>query len=1304
MALSKETFDNNELMELIIMPISKRALFSKILTEDFLAELNFMAGVPHARHPDRLRFMGDAMASLHAAIARPDIITPVEIYDGNIQRKRIAKAARMASALYGQQLDQLTEEQVKSYAISGVDRLFAYLTVPNTHGKWTTPWDSLSYLKGLTSGDARRWMTAVPEQILNNTSVELRPITTDAFYKLASITQQCLFAEIVASHVTPPTVHDNYLTALELDSKTTLERREMDHHLRKMVSAFIKASQQHFAVPKPLPRGMFSSQTTSSTTPPALVNRLKAVFSISDRASIDEGPVTFENTTTEPAQDCLLLAKALWKALYSRETTPRNHLWNSQDWQKSYPGVFPFLSDFLTTSPSRAVDIAYLQKKWLANGALTGWQNAFNNASALVARVNQTTDIQHELALSYAQPITSNSNTTTDMTLKITAVDHFMCIRPHWEMRLLERLKLSQPEIKLAAFGNLGHGAGISPALPHYDKLMTPGIRDDRRYSPMNDIDQRIATGLLTKAHEAISTGDIDTIRYLIPDSWGFYKQDTLLEASRHMDEIDVTRAERQYAERLKTIILAPLNGQPITSQAALARMQNFYIHERELLAQQQRDYLQKCSIDQSWYNQTGIRVTVSDRAVAERLAHYQRTVRARTKILSQWLVTALNQQPIGDLLSQCEAKITAFNQNESSHQEDIITLIQRGAALLENTAQRFAILMNSCASTQAIYQAYTVEQQLTLKQEIDAGDLDAVLKRFNRCFLTETTTALARELNEQIALSTKALFLAWIGGLAPSPILLEVHWRNLKKTWRGDNPECHDARQQQRVLSLPLTKTDKRKAQQQQLLLTLRRAYVNNVALSKNKKKTWREANAESHEAWQQQVLLALSHGDVRKAARLFVLSEGATVYLVPELEKIITQGRTDAIDHCLKQLPSWNTITNENQIAVHQRLQQGAITPVTLSTLLTDYPQALSQPTDDYLKRYLRFGLAVDACDTEQHTTLLFQAIKMLAASENQPRESSENVYRIIQYLINAGATIRISNTEVQLNTPLAYVQAHHELHPENKRWQAIQQALETIVNWLELQEGEDIIFDMINRIYEEVDHYKVMFYASSFNPLRNLISQFNWLLRPREIQIAREKGIRDYPREFEALLMDRFHLKDNLKKLKDQAQASPTRLKMGQLDTGIFKSIETCERQLNAGIPQENSTLTMAPEAKQRRVQNKSSWSETFFGNNNPPFVNPKEAAKKLQVEAITTKGELLTIQKRLARANGLVEQCSEQNNNSIGKSQATAPPAVMTTVSTMHQAHRIPRIPLSQFMPEALAKQAKNSYNVGRKDSK
>lgn len=926
---------------------------------------------------------------------------------------------------------------------------------------------------------------------------------------------------------------------------------------------------------------LFENNTLSlKETASPLVNPLKNFTFFSSTAEVSNTGRCYRYAFTQNDFRDYLVAKTLWETRHITEISDKKNAWNFHHFNQKYPGVLDFLVEYFNVSETRLADAVYFYQRWVANGEQTGREKAYKNADDLL---NQSVLSQQEWV--QAAQETQQARRTLLLTHGATASvsTNFMRTNAHWALRTIERMDASHDTIKKAAFGSLGNGCGVSALSPHYE--MVDAFNGKKCYIFANNQDKILGEKLVHLAHQAInraSSQDSHVIKTMIPDSFGFYQRDALLQISKNLNELDFIHAERSYLIALKKSVYIPETASTVTKEKIKERFNAFQTRYADWLQDQEEAYRQKSYTIVHWYDQQDQYVEANVETVAKRLAYYHQQVEERLyqKIKRfKRFINAGDYTKIGQFFTEEEETLEHREQN---HQYNIEQLMEGSTQLTEQMYQRFEILMSLSAETQALYESYTAQEKLDLREEVSQGD-SRVVQRFKQAFLFASYSDIYDTLKNTLTQIRERHFNQWLD----TDPALKAQWQRSKKS--------------QKSLFIEAIKTGDMSA-----IL----------------------------------VLFSIIFDKAQKDA----------------FEAYITQAEAEFFKSCIHQsiaVPAWNTLQPAEKEIIYRQLAS----MIDEKEEFLQYVQAnfhlFEQPSDDYILRYLRFGLSVDACaENTQRDTLLFYALKRLAffAEEYASGQTAE-LFNIIQYLVNVGATILVKDD--RLNTPRDYVEEQRKKYPHNEQWIKLEQVLDNVMAWFELQERpEERIFKLSSNLYLFSKNYEEnILNVSTIESLSDVFNLTSKVMRSTALEQNRRNSVNHVKEKVPHLMNDRFNLSDNLEALKDNARNGERRVRIGRLHGEIYNQVDNCIQGFTNGIPKDAETVSRYK--LRTSVVTKQTFSSqvmTFFGRGTLAPDTPEVRGFKQQIrdqkEVLKYKDEAIKHQKEKIRL--LVNEANKKSN--------------------------------------------------------
>jgi hypothetical protein len=708
----------------------------------------------------------------------------------------------------------------------------------------------------------------------------------------------------------------------------------------------------------------------------------------------------------------------------------------------------------------------------------------------------------------------------------------FLRTTAHWEMRLIARLKKTHAQIQRAAFGSLGNGCGISAISARYENQES--FADDRRYIFANGMDKKIGEQLIHMAHVAINRGDDADVTFLgalVPGNWGFHRRDALLQASKNFDVMDVIVAEKAYLTLLEQAVFLPQKEKIVIQKEALGRLKRFQAGNKAWIEENLRAYRAKSIQDGSWYDAQERYCQATEKNLDKRVARYHEALKKSLELRVNWLKNHIKEGQYKALGELCQTEQQKLANDMENAQENVETIMERSLSLMSEIKQRFGILMGLTPKTKAIYAAYTEEEIKALDEEI-REDNDGIAKRFISGYLQERYGDVHTQLKACLKDERVHRFTCWIESPEnPSPEWVEP-WDLITKAWKDAEPEDKD-------LFINAIKSNR---------LPAIKALFN--------------ALFTEHSA------LAQSFVEVLEVSESLIFNAS--------VERYITEQSLDTKN-------AWHRLTPETKETLYGAFKEGLENPDALRDIIALHPEIFAQPSCEYILRYLRFGLSVDACcDNTQHQTLLFYALKRLGDfPETHPLPQTDNFYQMIQHLVNVGATVCVQSDELIFNTPKEYVEHKCNQYPENERWTKLAEVLDTVVLWFELQkQSEERLNHLVNQLLEHVEYYDGhILNLSNITSLEDLLNTAGKVFRSENLEKSRRESMDLVKETATHLLNDRFHLRENLQSLQDSARNGERRIRMGRLNEGIYARVEACIKNFEQSISSTADASTLA-----------------------------------------------------------------------------------------------------------------------------
>ena len=775
---------------------------------------------------------------------------------------------------------------------------------------------------------------------------------------------------------------------------------------------------------------------------------------------------------------------------------------------------------------SHRKDTIFLYQRWSANGEQNDWENAYRNAQVLLEKSDFTE----------AQLITESQRRQQSGEASL-----FLRTTAHWEMRLIARLKKTHAPIQRAAFGALGNGCGISAISARYENQES--FSDDRRYIFASNMDKKIGEQLIYMAHQAINAGadaDVNLLGALVPGNWGFHRRDALLQANKNFDVMDVIVAEKAYLTRLERAVFLPQKEKIVTLKEALGRLKRFQAGTKTWLEESLSAYREKSIQDGSWYDAQGMYCQVTEKNLDKRVARYQEALKKSMESRVNWMKKHIKDGEYARLGELCQVEqVNLVNAIENA-QANIQTMMKRSLALMGEIKQRFAILMSLTPHTKAIYEAYNEEDKKALDEEI-REDNDAIAKRFISGYLQACYGDIQHQLKEKLTQARAGCFIAWIENADNQDLPWMEHWDAMRETWKNAESDDKD------------------------LLIN---------AIKKNR---FSAVKALFSTIFTAHETLAESFVEQLRDTESLMFNTSIAHYITEQSFEV-------------KQ--AWKRLSIESKEAIYVAFKEGFDSPDAFKHIVATHPEIFSQPSIEYILRYLRFGLSVDACcENTQHQTLLFYALKRLGDfPEEHSLPQTNNFYRMIQHLVNVGATVCVQSDEATFKTPKAYVEHKCNLYPENTRWVKLSEVLDTVILWFELQKkSEERLNHLVNQLLEHVEYYDGhILNVSSIESIEDLLNKAGKALRSEAIENSRRASMDLVKETATQLLQNRFDLKDNLKRLQDSARNGERRIRMGRFNEGIYSRVEACIQNFEQSITTDASTLALYHSRASQAIQ--------------------------------------------------------------------------------------------------------------------
>jgi hypothetical protein len=703
----------------------------------------------------------------------------------------------------------------------------------------------------------------------------------------------------------------------------------------------------------------------------------------------------------------------------------------------------------------------------------------------------------------------------------------FLRTTAHWEMRLIARLKKTHAQIQRAAFGSLGNGCGISAISARYENQ--EAFADDRRYIFANSMDKKIGEQLIHMARHAIDKGadsDVKLLCDLVPGNWGFHRRDALLHASKNFDVMDVIVAEKAYLTLLEQAVFLPQKEKIVTQKEALGRLKRFQAGAKAWLEENLRAYREKSIQDGSWYDAQELYCQATEKNLDKRVARYHEALKKSLELRVNWLKNHIKEGQYKALGELCQAEQDTLSDGIENAQANIETMMKRSLSLMSEIKQRFGILMSLTPKTKAIYEAYTEADKSAVDEEIKE-DNDALAKRFITGYLQERYGDIKRLLEENIKQERVRCFTHWIETFENQDPQWAMPWDAMRQAWKDAEPEDKDL-------------------------------FIN--AIKRNRLPA---IKALFSTIFTEHATLAQPFVEMLEASESLIFNASVERYIEEQSDETKN---------------AWQHLPLDEKERIFLAFKEGLERVDALKRIIETHADIFPQPSIEYIMRYLRFGLSVDACcDNTQHQTLLFYALKRLGDfPETHPLPQTDNFYQMIRHLVNTGATVLVQSDEVTLNTPKNYVEHKCNLYPENERWTKLAEVLDTVILWFELQkQSEERLNHLVNQLLEHVEYYDGhILNLSNIASFEDLLNTAGKAMRSQPTVNSRRESMDLVKETAKNLLSDRFNLKDNLEKLKDKARNGERRLRMGRLNEGIYNRVDACIKNFEQSIASEET----------------------------------------------------------------------------------------------------------------------------------
>ena len=878
-----------------------------------------------------------------------------------------------------------------------------------------------------------------------------------------------------------------------------------------------------------------------------------------------------------------LIARTLWENLYVNpfdgSTLPEQNEWNRWDLKKEYPGVLHFLVEFLIHSDSAQHDAEFLRRQWTANGAMIRWENAYHNVAELLGRYER---YNNRRALVPVEPLADWAPVLSEDKAKKEMLNDFMTVVPARELLYVEGTKKS---MRMATFDTLGHGGGITGASPAYQKKYELEEQEKRRYIRANAMDRLIGTRLVNRTYELLlekEEGIEERLSAMVPSYWGFYTKEVEYNKGLLQFEIDVMQRLLNYLTLVQFNFFEKNEQEQepvlLDYEEALAKWENFRKKDESIwLYQQKETYLTK---RESALSGTSTESIAEQKKRAERAEQLHGALLTEITDLVTHLREALNS-PI-DLDGSTEKKKLQQNaqltnvwyilQKKKSECEDKIAEFQgsshnietRKNDLIDHTHQRFEELM--CLSVLGRKKYAQIITNDKDKQRLDAaiqnGNLKVLMDWFRLGFLNDFYAATLKEAQnkihlvqqeQEVAQKRNAYFLAWITG--PAPEALATEWPAIQEAWA----DCGEIFQE--ALLNVLQKGDGPAAEK-----AFSRLFMGNFspAFKESYQAVVRHATGIEFEIDELPPFL-FQHISAHVAWEAMTLYERKQFYRELSGLTISQDG-----DHCLP--------------------------------FFEKYPQLFLFPSYDYLKRYLRFGLSVDACTDSFHETLLLRALRYLANQYeiNGAGDSSKAIlFKMIVYLINVGASLHAENTDGE--TPMKYVALCYSQLSNDKHWKALHTKMQMIQNLRDKGIFVDsVVENAMEKVVDFIEAYKSK--SGYDDSATGFMARLNRLLHDPKIGNHRRELIKILPEQVRRIRHDLFYLPENLAKIDSEAKNYPTRVFQGSATKTVRKAVKEVYKGLRWDKPDSKTLTKRDPEPKDSTLvpANRYGQEEKFDAN--------------------------------------------------------------------------------------------------------